>query len=63
MEERKFNVKLRLEEIINHEIGILNISIVKKSEFCFNLESINDTLDLVVKQVKEFIMNKLIKKK
>ena len=56
--EKKYNIKLKLEEIINHEIGILYIPIFKRSEFCLNLESINDTLNLFIKELKKFVMNK-----
>jgi len=60
--EIRLNVKLKLEDVIDHEIGVLNIPIFKRGEFCFNMESINDTLDLFVKEMKKFIINKLIQK-
>jgi len=55
----KCNLKIILEQIIDHDVGIINLPVSKKEEFCI-IKNVNDASDLFSKDLDKFIKDKLI---
>ena len=53
------NLKIILKTVVDHESGIMDIPLFKKTEICI-YDNINSTLNSFAKDMKRFIENKLI---